>query len=81
MLVVTDKSSLVSLTLSNVVEDVVRADVSETVMVVDLDDSVSLPGVFNTTGVVAAFSESGDTNDSSSLSRVFVVNGAVIGVV
>lgn len=79
VLVVMGKSSPVSLLLSRVV----RADVSESVIVVDLDGSVSLPGVFNVVGVVTvtAFSESGDTCDSIPWAGVFVVNVAVTGVV
>lgn len=83
VLVVMDKSSPASLILSNVVEDVIRADGSETVIAVDPDGSVSLSGVFNAivAVMVAAFSESGDTDNSILLAGVFVTNGDVIGVV
>jgi hypothetical protein len=52
--------------LSNVVEDVVRVDFSETVVVMDLDGPMSLPCEFNAGGVliVAMFSELGNTEDS-----------------
>jgi hypothetical protein len=77
------KCSWLCKTLSNVVEDVVRVDFSETVVVMDLNGSMSLPGVLNAGGTVisAVFSEPGDTENSIPLAVGFDVDGSVAGVV
>jgi hypothetical protein len=69
--------------LSNVVEDVVRVDFSETVVVMYMDEPMSLPGVFNTSGarIVAAISEPGVTEDSIPPAMEFDACGAVGGFV